>query len=555
MRVRKLFFILFLLFGLPTSFVSADGLDSIGTTSISYISRAYAMQYYPSPDGSYLGAYIAPYGTETFRRINTYVAYDIATTTLQVRANLYFLDDGYNDDTPVLIDYSDWVTVTADGSMPRSLVESDLYTFDFGHDVSLSGGLYLLTFTEKNDITSTDLSIGFVNESNYGVAEIDDRFVGNADWYTVPGTAPRDIGAYKGNYATGSTFAIYTDNLVGSSTSYIAINDVYAWETDGATTTYTALDCSHASGLTTYYDFCYDSATTTEFVSAGGNYVVPDGDYKITYTLLDNDSLPIKMTYNILYEQNSTFYYIVNLDDITPYGDTYEFGIRICVEPEFYFDDGDTACSQVNYIMCTTDDDCVDSVIRWSENDGIQITGNETSDAGALAWLGQILDSGPGSYFLNFATTTLSNTFPFSIPYTIYDMYNIYESSFSTTTYVSSTTAGFYIGLDMSEFGLPTTTAGIPLSAMAQYAKTDISPELFDTIDTFLWSFFWFFVVFRIVTGGWHSATELASTQSKADVIRDRNRRSFVETRSYTRNRLTGKISSTDSTTRRRTYI
>lgn len=526
MRVRILFFILFVLFGLPVSYVSASGLDTIGTTTISYITSIYAIQKYPTPNGSSPGFYFTPNGDTLFRRINTYVGYTIATSSVDVRIELYYLDDGYNDDDPVLVDYSDWETLSFDGTHPRTWTPDDLVSFDFGHDVELSYGFYILRVVEKNNVsqTGTQLLVSAVNDDSFGVAEIPSNFVGYADWENDFGYMPPKLVNFKSYLNPTTTLAFYTDTLVGSSTSYVAINDVYAWETDGATSTYSVLDCIHTSGMTSYYDFCFDNATTTQFVSAGGQYLVPDGDYKITYTLLDNDSLPVKMTYNILYDENGEFYYIVPLDDLVAYGDMYEFGIRICVEPEFYFDDGDTACAQVNYVMCTSNEDCLDAKIRWTENDGTNITGNETSDASALKWLNEIIESGVGRYFLSFATTTLSNTFPFSIPYTIYDMYSIYENSFSTTTYVASTTSGFYIGLNMTQFGLPTTTAGIPLSAMAQYAKTNISPELFDTIDTVLWSLFWFFVVFRVVTGSWHMANELASTQSKSEVIRERGR-------------------------------
>lgn len=76
-----------------------------------------------------------------------------------------------------------------------------------------------------------------------------------------------------------------------------------------------------------------------------------------------------------------------------------------------------------------------------------------------------------------------------------------------TGTSSTSTDTTFDIPLDMSAFGLPATTAHLPVSEMFAEAE-NLSPDFFTYIDYFLWGFFWLFILSRILSGAWHGLPE-----------------------------------------------
>ena len=104
---------------------------------------------------------IVPTDTIRFNELESYVWYQTATTT-EVRFDVYSLS-AFDDDAPVLLSSSDYVTITGRNSF-GNWSTSDLVTFSFDYVPDLvSGRIYGFTLTERNSsIPSTELSIGAV---------------------------------------------------------------------------------------------------------------------------------------------------------------------------------------------------------------------------------------------------------------------------------------------------------------------------------------------------------------------------------------------------------
>jgi len=107
-------------------------------------------------------------------------------------------------------------------------------------------------------------------------------------------------------------------------------------------------------------------------------------------------------------------------------------------------------------------------------------------EATAQSWLDAPLQTANG-----IVTSVLRTIFPVNIPYAVYDGWN---------SYVATATSSFGVSMDMSAFGLPQSTSTIPITAMAQKAK-ELSPDLFDAIDKVLWGLFVLFLAVRVVRG------------------------------------------------------
>lgn len=130
-------------------------------------------------------------------------------------------------------------------------------------------------------------------------------------------------------------------------------------------------------------------------------------------------------------------------------------------------------------------------------------------------WLDKVSTIGVFAFWLPFMYHIQNNVTPDAVNYAG-DLISNYTTEISTTTDIV-----FNIPLNMSAFGLPTTTAALPITSMLQYAETQ-SPNLFQYINYFLWGLFWLFILSRILSGAWHPLDSARSGSASGGSYGDR---------------------------------
>lgn len=130
------------------------------------------------------------------------------------------------------------------------------------------------------------------------------------------------------------------------------------------------------------------------------------------------------------------------------------------------------------------------------------------------------------SSFYSWIRNDVLYVFPWGYATHIYD-----EWASSSENHSSS--SKFAISLDMSEFGLPTTSAQLNITDMANEAET-LSPTLIETVETVLYAFFGIYLVYRLWTGAWYTGVETMGVSTlKANTIR--RKKTAVINRPYRR--------------------
>lgn len=287
-------------------------------------------------------------------------------------------------------------------------------------------------------------------------------------------------------------------------------NVIFFYGSSMATSTAVLTDCSLDSNTKQYSnctseDFVYSVSldVTTgsaeaytvwwEVLDDNGNSYYPKGfnDGTETYPASIGNTIPVNF---IVYPQNASSTAIV----------------RVCAMPVAqYVSEDEQFCA---YMYLGSGYDFATFNMIYGE---APIITNVTT-ASVDEWF-----SHPVETAVDYTTSTLSHLFPFGIFYTVYQEWDEYRGNFSSSTNRSSNADGFYIGLNMSRFGLPTTntkgedvggTIGFPISRMLYQAKEQ-SPQLFYIIDKILWGIFVLFLTMRVVRGTWEHGLERGASE------------------------------------------
>lgn len=491
---RKLYAILFILFVFPTTFAYADKGDIIYDNDTS--SSWYGMSSHLS---------------------NNYLGFVYSSSTANV---IYSINLPLREDTNRYgASYYIWVFK---GNITGNYLLNDL--------VGMSNIIQDVGTSTDEDLTEVIFDTPLYLESSQQYTFMIKPISVYEDDYYLYTKMSSDVSS------TTEYWYYSTSTETGTKTGIVGLfGEMYEYDYETDSTIILTAPCNTTSASANRCTAGYSSTTSLDYLQIAGtsnvNMSWTDDEYNLVYSLTDQvgylvdygyiHNIPTSSSYDfdtyLRFASSSTA--VVEDDKI--------YFLKICQTPYWKASlDGsedDSLCAEaiVGYNMDTA------STTWWAQQLGLSerttyevelpITLDEPDTEANAVW----------TFFLSKVYNVIGATFPFSLPLYVLDTYNEYNAHFSTSTYIASTTGGFYIGLNMTDFGLPTTTAGIPLSAMAQHAKTHISPELFDIIDYILYGLLFVFLTLRILRGAWVEVYEQEVANYKAEKIRGRARSKY----------------------------
>jgi len=504
--------IAFLFFLFPTTSFGYD----LDTFTGRNITGGYYLDHWngTSDFGYFRTGYYAPSEELYIRELETILCVS-ATTTYQIRAEIYWMDGGVNG-TPTLVGYSDWLNddlrvVTGATNCDKDL---DLVTFSFGTAQQLHAGYeYLITFPTYPNLLdlygsgggtfSFVKSVYFATSSGLttldeivGVTRYDVEDYDNTDTWRPT--------SFNSIYLASYLPAIRTSGFVSGTTSenYLSINEIGVTVDANGSSTRSAFACSHTSDSSSYYTYCpvlITSTTTVSMVDFLGIYSSPDLNFWIENWILDSRSRPIADVNTMIAPDagaSSGFYsnYWILRPDLVQVTASTSYTINVrnsLISADYAYP---SATAQITIVFCTDVEECEDGFYTFTQTgDGITV-GIRGDEEGALfsedrftALFENVKTFGAFGFWIPFQTTLLG----------------VLEDQMLNGTSSTSTVTTFDIPLDMSAFGLPATDAHLPVSAMLAKAD-DLSPNLFIYIDYFLWGLFWLFILSRILSGAWN---------------------------------------------------
>jgi len=444
------------------------------------------------------GAIFKPAYSQSMSNVDIYYKYSYGTTTADYTLKLWrvtststaFAFDWFVQDA-ILINST---TITNQVITPKTTPTA----LSFPLTGTLSANeYYALTLHSSNTSGDNSTTTGCLFWTASSTSSTADEFYGSLYLhYDETGYEPFERSAY---FANTQPWFTTESNALNSSGFLIEIDEVGFADADQI----------YASGCSTnsnaeYTRGCYSATSTTRLLTQWTFTTLYAESHTIHAQLTDFEDGDIPLGNN-----PDLYNYYYDFEDLIYHGEsnfitgklTFEglietpgkYNLSICAEPNDFLN-GAYDCAYMTVCVGTvSDSDCQETAGQsvFGGNIPIPDVACGVTDVECILKKLFIPDKVWITSLVAQASTTIATVWP--VGYLTREWY----------AYNNATSSEFVIPLNMSAFGLPTTTASINLTEASQgvYTLSDTIDDFVDLIETIAWALFWLLLAYRLYNG------------------------------------------------------